>query len=193
MDPLYIIKKFVPAGSLAHEMLVEHSIMVRDKALAVAVTVAHANPDLPFISEAAMLHDIGIILVNEPRLGCRGEMPYICHGYLGRRLLEDEGYPLHALVCERHIGTGFSVYDIESQDLPLPKRDMQPVSLEEMIICYADKFFSKRSGQIQKEKSLSEVRKEMERYGAGKLRAFDRLHALFSKKPFQGKGRQQGR
>jgi uncharacterized protein len=70
---------------------------------------------------------------------------------------------------------------------------MQPVSLEEMIICYADKFFSKRSGQMQKEKSLSEVRKEMERYGAGKLRAFDRLHALFSKKPFQGKGRQQGR
>ena len=193
MDPLRIINKYAVSGSLAHEVLLEHSAMVRDKAIAVAMGLDHAEPDLSFISEAAMLHDIGIVLVHEPRLGCRGDLPYICHGYLGRRLLEDEGYPLHALVCERHIGTGLSIRDIEIQGLPLPKRDMQPVSLEEKIICYADKFFSKRLGQMQKEKSLPDVRKDMERYGVEKLRDFDRLHTLLSKEPIQGKARQQGR
>ena len=192
MDPLRIINKFASSGSLSYDILVEHGFMVRDKATAIAVELENAQPDLAFIREAAMLHDIGIVLVNEPRLGCKGDMPYICHGYLGRLLLENEGYPLHALVCERHIGAGFSIHDIKVQGLPLPERDMQPVSLEEKIICYADKFFSKRIGHVHKEKSLSDVRKEMEKFGAEKLRAFDRLHALFSKKPFQEKDRQQG-
>lgn len=193
MDPLQIIRKYIPSGTLAYEILVEHSVMVTNKAIAIAVELEHARPDLVFIREAAMLHDIGIIMVNEPRLGCRGDKHYICHGYLGRQLLEDEGYPEHGLVCERHIGTGFSVRDIEFQRLPLPKRDMKPLSLEEKIICYADKFYSKRAGQVRKEKPISDVRREMERFGAEKLKAFDNLHALFSKKPSRGKALQQER
>ena len=192
MDPLQIIKKHAPSGSLSYDMLVEHSTMVREKALSVVEGVRHLHPDLAFIREAAILHDIGIVLVNEPRLGCRGDKPYICHGYLGRQLLEQEGYPLHALVCERHIGTGLTVHDIETQDLPLPRRDMQPRSLEEKIICYADKFFSKRIGQLRTEKTLSDVRNEMAKFGADRLKAFEELHALFRKKPFREKDLKQG-
>jgi len=192
MDPLHIIKKYAPPGSLTFEMLVEHSSMVREKALVAADSVRHMQPDIAFIIEASLLHDIGIVLVNEPRLDCRGDRPYICHGYLGRRLLEKEGYPRHALVCERHIGTGLTVQDIMAQDLPLPKRDMQPRSLEEKIICYANKFFSKRTGQLTTENSLAEVRSEMEKFGQDRLKAFDALHALFSKKPSPEKVRKQG-
>ncbi|NJD56064.1 MAG: phosphohydrolase [Nitrospirae bacterium] len=188
MDPLTIINKYAPRGSLTCEMLVEHSSMVRDKALATAESVRQLQPDLAFIKEASMLHDIGIVLVNEPRLGCAGTYPYICHGYLGRSLLEQEGYPRHALVCERHIGTGLTILDIVNQPLPLPKRDMLPRSLEEKIICYADKFFSKKVGNLSMEKSLAEVRAEMEKFGQERLKAFDELHALFSKKPSPGKG-----
>jgi len=192
MDPLQIITKYAPIGSLACSMLVAHSSMVAEKALAVAESVKHLHPDREFIREAAMLHDIGIVLVHEPRLGCSGNEPYICHGYLGRRLLEQEGYPLHALVCERHIGTGLTVKDIDAHNLPLPRRDMQPISIEEKIICYADKFFSKRIGQRRAEKSLSEVRREIEQFGTDRLKAFEELHVLFSKRPAPEKDLQQG-
>jgi len=191
MDQLQLITKYAPSGSLAYSMLVAHSSMVAEKALSVAESVRHLHPDRQFIREAAMLHDIGIILVHEPRLGCSGDAPYICHGYLGRRLLEQEGYPLHALVCERHIGTGLTARDIGALNLPLPRRDMQPISIEEKIICYADKFFSKKLGQIRAEKSISDVRKEIEQFGTDRLKAFEELHALFSKKPSPGKDLQQ--
>jgi uncharacterized protein len=183
MDPLQIIRKYAPFGSLTYGMLVEHSLAVMEKAISVAESVKHLHPDRGFIREAAMLHDIGIVLVNEPRLGCGGNEPYICHGYLGRQLLEQEGYPLHALVCERHIGTGLTVNDIDAQSLPLPRRDMRPISIEEKIICYADKFFSKRICQIRVEKSISEVHVEIEKFGVDRLKAFAELHVLFSKRP----------
>ncbi len=183
MDPIQIIMKYVPYGSPAYDILVEHSLAVMEKALSVAKSAGHLHPDLLFIREAALLHDIGIVMVHEPRLGCQGNEPYICHGYLGRRLLEQEGYPLHALVCERHIGTGITIIDIDTRNLPLPRRDMQPISIEEKVICYADKFFSKRMGRLRTEKSISDVRREIAKFGADKLTAFEELHALFSKRP----------
>ena len=69
--------------------------------------------------------------------------PIFCHGYLGAELVRKEGFPKHALVCERHTGAGLSLQNIIQQDLPVPHREMTPVSLEEQIICFADKFFFK--------------------------------------------------
>jgi len=144
MNPTDIIDEFYDPGSVAHDILIIHSKAVAAKALSVARHVSYLNPDLGFIEEATMLHDIGIVFVNAPELGCHGDKPYICHGYLGRELLEREGFPLHALVCERHIGAGLGITDIEKYHLLLPRRDMKPLSIEEKIICYADKFYSKR-------------------------------------------------
>jgi len=42
-----------------------------------------------------------------------------------------EGYPKHGLVCERHTGTGITLEMIIKNNLPLPHRDMVPVSMEE--------------------------------------------------------------
>ena len=42
---------------------------------------------------------------------------------------------------------------------------MLPVTLEEKIICYADKFYSKKPGALCFEKTLEEVRKEIGKYG----------------------------
>ena len=193
MDPLRIISKYFEPGSNAFNILIEHSSMVVAKALAVAENVRHLAPDLMFIREAAMLHDIGIVFVSAPRLGCHGDRPYVCHGYLGRELLEKEGFPLHALVCERHIGTGLCITDIEEHNLQLPKRDMMPLTVEEKIICYADKFYSKRIGRLQHEKSADEARRELEKFGAEKQKAFDTMHRLFSKKSSREKARPQER
>ena len=168
MDSLKIIQKYYQIDSKSYQLLVEHSKLVTKKAIEIAKKVPHLNPDLKFIEEASMLHDIGIFLTNAPRIDCFGKKHYICHGYLGREILEKEGLPKHALVCERHIGVGISINDIEKQNLPLPKRNMLPISIEEQIICFADKFFSKSD---PKEKSIEKIREELSKFG--KTKTFD--------------------
>jgi len=126
-----------------------------------------------------MLHDIGIFLTKAFHIGCYGEKPYVCHGYLGREILEKEGLPSHALVCERHVGTGLTKTDIESGNLALPRRSMTPVTLEEKIICFSDKFYSKRKEDSRDEKTISEIRKELSRYGERKVQQFDEWLIFF--------------
>ncbi len=161
-------------------MQLDHGRLVTRRALKVARSLQNSQPlDLQFIAEAAMLHDIGIILTDTPSLGCFGTGPYLCHGVKGRQLLEAEGLPRHALVCERHIGIGLTVEEIRSQSLPLPERDMLPQTLEEQIICYADLFYSKDRKKRHKEKSAIKVRKNLEKFGAGKGQVFDRWQRKF--------------
>ena len=179
MDPLKIIEKYYSPDSRAYYFLTSHSEKVAEKALRIAHRVKRLNPDIKFIEEAAMLHDIGIFLTDEPAIGCHGNTAYICHGYLGRELLEKEGFPEHALVCERHVGVGITARDIEANDLPVPKRDMIPVTIEEQIICFADKFFSKDEDFLLQEKPLDRVRKGIAKFGDEKLRKFDAWMEMF--------------
>lgn len=179
MNPLEIIEKYYKPGSKAFEFLVQHGKSVAGKALEVAGRVSYLNPDMRFIEEASMLHDIGIFLVDAPQLGCYGDKKYICHGYLGRELIEKEGFPLHALVCERHVGVGLTVKDIEEGNLPLSKREMVPISIEEKAVCFADKFFSKDKDGLFEEKPLSAVRYTISRYGESSIKRFEELVRLF--------------
>jgi uncharacterized protein len=179
MDPIRIIEKYYDPASPAYEILVKHSELVTQKALALAENVAYLKPNFRFIKEAAMLHDIGIFTTDAPEIGCFGQHPYICHGYLGRELLEKEGYPKHALVCERHVGLGITREDIARQNLPVPDRDMAPVSLEEKLICFADKFYSKKPSKLLQEKPLNKLRKKIAKYGEEKIALFDEWVAFF--------------
>jgi uncharacterized protein len=179
VDPIKIIRKYYSPGTRVYYLLTRHSEMVAEKSLRIAERLSNPRPDSDFIREAAMLHDIGIFLTNEPVIGCHGEREYICHGYLGRKILEKEGLPRHALVCERHVGVGLSVAEIGDKNLPVPMRDMLPLSIEEQIICYADKFFSKDADFLLQERPLERVRKGIARFGREKLRRFDEWVKLF--------------
>jgi len=179
MHPIDIIRKYYDPQSRAYQILVEHSEAVAQKALAVAERVMHLRPDLSFLEEAAMLHDIGVFATSAPEIGCHGDKPYVCHGVLGRKLLENEGLPRHALVCERHLGVGISRQEIRANRLPLPDREMVPLSIEEKIICYADKFFSKYPGKLREEMPVEAILKSLRKYGEDKVRRFDELRALF--------------
>jgi len=172
MDPLEIIRHHYPPGSRRYEILVRHSEQVAAKALTVAHRTAPGRVDQTFLYEAAMLHDIGIFLTHAPMLGCHGRSPYICHGFLGRRIVDQAGWPRHARVCECHIGTGISVADIKTAGLPLPGRDMQPDTLAEKIVAFADKFFSKNGAGNGGEKSVPQILAELERIGPDKVRTF---------------------
>jgi uncharacterized protein len=179
MDPIALIARHYRGNSKAHKILLSHSEKVAHKALAAAGQVPGLEPDLEFIRQAALLHDIGILLTTAPQLGCYGYHPYVCHGVLGRALLEAEGLKRHALVCERHVGVGITRKDIRLQRLPLPVRDMRPVSIEEQIICYADKFFSKNGAAAHKEKTVSEILQKLASYGNDKVARFKQWVDLF--------------
>lgn len=179
IEPLEIIRKYYDPGSAAYRILVGHSRMVAGRSLEIASRVARLRPDTAFIEEAAMLHDIGIFMTDGPSIDCHGDRPYVCHGYLGRELLEGEGLPRHALVCERHVGVGISMEDIDRLKLPLPRRDMIPLSIEERIICYADKFFSKAGDQSGRERSVDDVRRSIGKYGAQYIERFDEMRGMF--------------
>ena len=144
------------------------------KALRIARNLEGEETDLKFLEEAAMHHDIGVCRTAFPEIGCRGGEPYIRHGLIGREILEKEGFPRHALVCERHIGVGITVEDVISQGLPLPARDMVPFSLEERIVCFADLFYSKKPGRIGDEKSIAGIRSGLARFGEQKVKILDK-------------------
>jgi len=174
LDAVFLLKKHFAASPEAFEIVLEHSTRVASKALAVASTLSDSSLDLRFLEEAALLHDIGVSRIHAPRIGCHGKAPYICHGILGREILEAEGLPDHAMVCERHIGVGLGIKDIVQQQLPLPKRDMLPVTLEERIVCFADLFYSKKTGNLDREKSLDDIRLALLKHGSHKVAIFER-------------------
>ncbi len=178
MDAVEILRAHYEPGTPLYLLLLDHSRRVRDKALAVAQRAPHLAPDLRFIEQAAMLHDIGIRETAARRIHCRGTLPYLCHGVVGAEMLNACGLARHALVCERHVGVGFSREEIVEHHLPLPPRDMLPVSPEETIVCYADKFFSKN--RPNRELSPGEVLNELGRFGASRAARFRQWHFEFT-------------
>ncbi|MGJ0825155.1 HD domain-containing protein [Bacteroides thetaiotaomicron] len=177
MNPIEIIDKFYPQDTEQRHILLIHSLSVAQKAL----KIVDAHPNLPinrsFVREAALLHDIGIFMTDAPTIQCFGEYPYIAHGYLGADLLRKEGFERHALVCERHTGAGLTLEEIIERQLPVPHREMVPVTLEEQIICFADKFFSKT--HLDEEKTVEKARKSIAKYGEEGLNRFDGWCSLF--------------
>jgi len=160
-------------------IIVGHGNAVAGLALGVCRTIGLPDEECRFVEEAALLHDIGVCRILAPHLGLESGFPYIMHGIIGREILEQEGLPRHALVCERHIGVGLTVEDITRQGLPLPQRDMSPLTTAEQIVCFADLFYSKSPGRITQQKSPDQVRSKLARFGEAKALIFDRWMELF--------------
>lgn len=173
-----LLKKHYSPHPKAYETLIRHSEAVARMAVEIGSRMSHLSPDVAFIEEAALLHDIGIFLCNAPKLGCTGQKPYICHGWLGYELLIAEDLPRHAAVCMNHVGVGLSAMDIKANRFPIPAMDMLPTTIEEKIVCYADKFFSK-DGSGDRPKPLEAVRQSIAAYGMDKLATFDSWSASF--------------
>lgn len=177
MNPINLIDTYYPENNKLKQILLTHSQAVADKALWIAEKHSELHLDKEFLYEAAMLHDIGVFLTDAPGIFCFGDKPYICHGYLGRELVERAGYPRHALVCERHTGAGISLEQIVIQELPIPHRSMIPVTLEEQVVCFADKFFSKT--HLNKERSVGKALKSLVPYGEEGVERFTKWSEIF--------------
>lgn len=172
-----LINKYYSDNPELHQLLLRHSEDVAKLALRIAARHPELNIDADFVREAAMLHDIGIFLTDAPGIHCHGTKPYICHGILGAELLRSEGLPLHARVAERHTGAGISRADVVAQQLPLLEADYLPETIEEKLICYADKFFSK--SHPEKVKTLDGARRSLQKFGGETQQRFEQLVDMF--------------
>lgn len=178
VDYIHIIEKlYGKEDSALKRILLVHSRAVAQKALRIVDAHPEMALDRQFVEEAAMLHDIGIIRCDAPGIECFGTEPYIRHGILGAAMLRSEGLERHARVCERHTGAGLSRQDIVSQNLPLPQQDYLPETLEEQLICYADKFFSKT--RLEQEKTIGQAEHSLAKFGEEGLRCFRHWKQLF--------------
>ena len=176
-----LIKKYCVDNIELQHILLAHSRQVADRALAILKNhpewVASGEVDPIFVEEAAMLHDIGVVMCDAPKIHCLGKHAYIEHGYLGAEILRQEGLHKHASVAERHTGTGITMEQVIIENLPMPVQDFSPRTMEEKLICYADKFYSKT--KLGQDKPMSKIRQHMWKYGSAAVLRFDEMQALF--------------
>lgn len=177
MDYNAIIDKYYSDNEVLREILLVHSRAVTAKALIIVDAHPELGADRQFVEEAAMLHDIGIFLCDAHGISCFGKEPYLCHGRLGAELLRKEGFSLHARVCERHTGAGITKEQIIEYSLPLPQQDFLPETIEEQIICYADKFFSKTHLNVTK--TYEQAIKSLSKFGEDGLVRFKAWAEMF--------------
>ena len=169
MDYQAIIKKYYPEDNDLRRLLLKHSRQVADRCLHIATRHAELGLDKAFLEEAAMLHDIGIFQCHAPGICCNGEEPYLLHGLIGGRLLRSEGYDRHARICERHTGTGITASDLLPADL-VAGGFFVPETLEEQVVCYADKFFSK--SRPDRTLTVAQAAASLEKFGQAGVEKF---------------------
>ena len=167
MDYQKIIDKYYPEGdpegSALRQLLLTHSRQVADRCLLIAKKHPELRLDAEFLEEAAMLHDIGICRCDAPSILCHGTEPYIKHGPIGADMLRAEGFPRHARVAERHTGPGLPGYE--------------PETLEEQIVCYADKFYSK--SKPDHVRTVAETAQSLEKFGHEGVEKFLKWAKIF--------------
>ena len=160
MDVNEIIDRWYPQENELKNIYKTHARAVADWALEMAARHPELNIDTQFVNEAAMLHDLGIFLTDAPRIHCYGTESYLCHGYLGAELLRGLGLERHARVCERHTGTGLTKEQIVANGWNLPVKDFVPETVEEQLVCFADKFYSKTKF-LEQRRTLDQVVESM--------------------------------
>lgn len=188
-----IIDKYYPADDNLRRLLLHHSRQVADRALAIVRRHPELGADPVFVEDAAMIHDIGIFLTDAPGIHCCGSQPYLLHGRLGAELLRREAEAIGhessatgvtaaylerlARVCERHTGTGLTAETIRMRHIPLPEQDFVPETIEEIIVCYADKFYSK--SHPERERTVEQTARSLEGFGHAGVEKFMQWASMF--------------
>lgn len=206
MDYLALIHRYYPEDNALRRMLLHHSRQVCARALQIVERHPELGANRNLVEAGAMLHDIGIFLTDAPGIHCHGTAHYILHGSLGAQLLRNEAkqlkkekqqeeqlkaeqpqaiqlqeelhfYEALARICERHTGTGLTRQTIIERGLPDPQQDLLPETIEEQIICYADKFYSK--SHLERERTITQTLQSLEKFGDEGVEKFRHWTELF--------------
>jgi uncharacterized protein len=157
-----------------YNIVLSHSLLVLSKSVnIIAQKKLYNKVNFDLIISGCLLHDIGAFefMKNFNKI----QKNYLKHGIIGGKILRKEELKKEALIAERHIGSGLSKKYIIENNLPLPKKDFLPITLEQKIICYADKFHSKSN----KKDTLGSIKKEMKEFGEEPFRRFLELEKMF--------------
>ncbi len=104
-----------------------HSLKVAEKALELAERIKLREIDMDLIEIGGLLHDIG-----------RCKTHGFNHALIGAKIIRERGLSERlAKICETHILGGLDKED--AKRVGLPEKDFLPQTLEEKIICLADK------------------------------------------------------
>lgn len=191
MDYLALLHRYYPEDNALRRMLLHHSRQVCARALQIVERHPELGANRHLVEAGAMLHDIGIFLTDAPGIHCHGTAHYILHGSLGAQLLRNESkqlkkekqqeelhfYEALARICERHTGTGLTRQTIIERGLPDPQQDLLPETIEEQIICYADKFYSK--SHLERERTIPQTLQSLEKFGDEGVEKFRHWTELF--------------
>ena len=117
-----------------------HSLIVCSKALEIANRINKTEIDKDLIEIGALLHDIG-----------RSKTHGFQHAFIGGKILREKGFPNElARITETHLLGGLDVED--SKSVGLPEKNYLPETLEEKIVCLADKLIAGRREVTIKER-----------------------------------------
>ena len=168
-----IIGKYYPSDDNLRRLLLHHSRQVAERVEKIVRRHPEWELDSSFLEDAAMLHDVGIFRCDAPGIHCHGNAPYLHHGILGAEILRHEAenadaslrprYEQLARVCERHTGTGLTAEQLEILNIHVASPDLMPETLEEQIVCYADKFYSK--SHPERERTIEQTIESLRKFG----------------------------
>lgn len=138
-------RKYAPNDKV-YELVYGHCQIVSEIAQWCAGNIRDKEDvDTELLIVAALLHDIGtyVLFNNEGKVE-NGRL-YPLHAILGAKIITDEGIDARvASLVETHVLLGLSKEEIIEKSWPLPARDYIPGSIEGELLCYADRFHSKK-------------------------------------------------
>ncbi len=134
--------------------------------------------DASLVRVGCLLHGIGVYPLYDIDGKQRTDVHYITHGIRGEEILKAEGYPeVIWRFASHHTGTGLTVKDITTQNLPLPLHDFEAKTSEEMLVMYADKFHSK--SEPPHFNSFDWYRSYISKFGGDKAQMFESMAQQF--------------
>ncbi|ELP92750.1 hypothetical protein EIN_371620 [Entamoeba invadens IP1] len=178
VDYITILNKVYKDNAEAKAILLSHGESIYRLAEEISKKHPEYNVNLQFVKEAAYLHDIGIKFVSAPALHCNGTEKYILHGPLGADLLRTMNLEALARVAERHTGTGLTAQNVQKQNILVStQRNMMPQTIEEKIVCYCDKFYSKT--KLDQIIPYEDIKDKLSKHGDDVVQRLDMLHNMF--------------
>ena len=109
--------------------VINHCLAVTNLALEIAGKLEKKGHriDLQLVEAGALLHDLG-----------RSKTHAVDHSLVGAQIAQTIGLPQAVIdIIKRHVGAGIT--DEEAEWLGWPKDNYVPQTLEEKVVCYADK------------------------------------------------------
>jgi uncharacterized protein len=146
--------------------VINHCLAVTDFAVEIASKLQRKGLDinLQLVEAGAMLHDLG-----------RSRTHTVDHALVGAQIAQTIGLPDSIIrIIKRHVGAGITPE--EAQWLGWPKDIYMPQSVEEKVVCYADK----RIGSTNRQPITTEIERLQREDRAEAAESVRRLHELIT-------------